>query len=260
MFRPYCKYIFPIVLILLLIKISLFYIILTIIGFFILNLYSLNLYKNNLLNYRFLYILLMLLTICIITSNFLFENITFMDSSQTPFMKFVFLLPIVLFILQYIHFKRYNWQKIIKIKLDILTFSIITIVLLLLGYAIMRSGNYYLPASTLELKARNILENLLYIRPRFKEIIFYPFLFIFILFPKAKFIKNNFFLLYLLALIGFTTTFNSFLHIHTLSYYSILRTLTGIGIALIIVLLSFLLFKILINNKNLKSILLIKIK
>lgn len=107
-------------------------------------------------------------------------------------------------------------------------------------YYIYRTGNY-MQISGSELQFRNKLEILLIARPRTKEfLIGWPFLMLFVwsMRRKVKYLP----LIFGLAMsVGLVSIVNTFVHIHTRFYFSILRTMWGavfgiiIGIVFVIV-------------------------
>ncbi len=215
--------------------ISVFHIILIFLFFYYMNDFILRLNKEGAYNIKNLLLFIgaiFISGICI--SNFLFSYSSFMGSLKVSGIKVGFLLPFIMWIIQYIRFNKYKFKEILKIKIDLLYFIILNTAIFLIVFLLLRSGNYYLTISSLELKLRQVLENIFFIRPRFKELIFYAFLFLLFFGRNIRVIKKNLFLVYFPALISISTTINSFLHIHTLSYYTILRSLIGMGIGFII--------------------------
>ncbi len=215
--------------------ISIFHIVIIFLFFYYMNDFILRLNKEGAYNIQNLLLFIgaiFVSGICI--SNFLFSYSSFVGSSKVSGIKVCFLLPLIMWIIQYIRFNKYKFKEILKIKIDLLYFVILNTAIFLIVFLLLRSGNYYLTISSLELKLRQVLEGIFFIRPRFKELIFYVFLFLLFFGQNISVIKSNLFLVYFLVLISISTTINSFLHIHTLSYYTILRSLMGMGIGFII--------------------------
>src|SRR6056297_1641098 len=103
-------------------------------------------------------------------------------------------------------------------------------------YYILRTGNFpILAVSSIEEKIRVILEKLLYVRPRFKEFLIGHPAFIIALY-YFKDLKNNYVLYFLslLAVVGQLNITNSFAHIHTPVLISLLRTIHGLWLGLLI--------------------------
>ncbi|MBU1076851.1 MAG: hypothetical protein KKH98_06125 [Spirochaetes bacterium] len=167
---------------------------------------------------------------CIIISNYIWDPVTFFDPHKVPAVKFMFLLPLILWPVHYFLYLKHDLKAFLKTNINVMMYSLLTLLFILISFILLRTGNYYLSVSSVELDLRQYLESFFYIRPRFKEIIFYPFLLILFTGYGLKIVKKNFFLIYLFSLIAVSTTINSFLHVHTLSYYSFIRSLTGIGI------------------------------
>lgn len=113
---------------------------------------------------------------------------------------------------------------------------------ILLGVAVMgglvvylaRSGNFVLPVPVFEKYFRNFLEALFFIRPRTKEfIIGYPLLFL----AALAMLRQRKYWLWLLAALGTIapiSVLNTFSHIHTPLIISLIRTVNGLVIGVII--------------------------
>lgn len=169
-----------------------------------------------------------------------------------------FILPVILFGINYFgsfvgfentkeFFVRFTNSKITTRK--ILVFLFFSVVFY---FYIVRSGNDLgIPASNLELKAREVLEKLLLVRPRFKEfLIGYPTLFIMIyLYNKYK---KNIILLMLgtIVVMGSVSMVNSFCHVFTPCATSLQRTINGLAIGLPLGLLSIIAVRTLILFYN----------
>ncbi|MFN0117238.1 MAG: DUF5693 family protein [Elusimicrobiota bacterium] len=108
-----------------------------------------------------------------------------------------------------------------------------------LGVYLMRSGNNpIVVASTLEKYVRDFLDSLMGARPRFKEfLIGYPSLVV-ALFLKNKEMGRSFIFRYefwlVLSLIGVVSTMNTFTHFHTPLRFSILRSVHGAWLGLVL--------------------------
>ncbi|WP_448522987.1 DUF5693 family protein [Pseudothermotoga sp.] len=102
----------------------------------------------------------------------------------------------------------------------------------LLGVAVMAvSGFYYLSRSGntafvayFERQFRDVLEGLLWVRPRFKEIVGYPAFALWLSFPNFKWS----FVFELLASVALVSTFNTFCHIKTPLIVSLYRSIFSI--------------------------------
>jgi len=235
LFPEYLKYFIPVFILLAIIRVLSAYVVQVFLFYYFINDFILRLNKEDTFDVKNLLLFIgatFLTGICI--SNFLFEYKSFFGPSGIRGVKISFLLPFIIWPVQYIRARGYKFRKILKADINLLRFMILNVTLFLMAFLILRSGNYYLTVSNIELKLRQFLEDIFFIRPRFKEIFFYPFLLFLFIGQKVRLIKNNLFLIYFLALIAVSTTINSFLHIHTLSYYSIIRSLTGIGVGFVI--------------------------
>ena len=103
-----------------------------------------------------------------------------------------------------------------------------------LGIFVARSGNFVLPVPGFEKVVRVFLEGLFFIRPRTKEfLIGYPFLFL----AATLMLRGKHKWLWVLAAIGTiapVSVFNTFCHIHTPVIVSMVRTINGLALGIII--------------------------
>lgn len=119
-------------------------------------------------------------------------------------------------------------NKVIKTKLSRVDLLIAIIVILGAFYYILRSGNTSL-ALNFERRFRDFLERIFLTRPRFKELIGYPFLFVYV-FGHRKLLKRYSFLVPVIGSVGIVSTVNTFCHIRAPLWLSTLRSVEGIGI------------------------------
>lgn len=112
---------------------------------------------------------------------------------------------------------RKNWKKYLPLLLFAVPVGF---------YYIMRSGNSGWVLG-LERKIRDWIENLLRVRPRFKEIICYPFFWL-ESFREYDFLRESF------GSIALVSMFNTFCHIKTPVLVSIYRSLLGIAIGYVV--------------------------
>lgn len=99
---------------------------------------------------------------------------------------------------------------------------------------VLRSGDYMIPVAKLEIIARDWLELHLYARPRTKEmLIAFPALALFLAAADRRTPQLEL-LLAVLAQVGSVSVVNSFCHIFTPAHVSLIRTLLGAGIGLVI--------------------------
>lgn len=170
------------------------------------------------------------------------------------------MIPIVAYIVIYIAYFGYrrkaneNYQPGLRLQ-DIKTFLfedikiiyvIFALVIGAVGYIYMaRTGHETnIQASTTELILRNILEENLLARPRNKEfLIGFPALMLGIYFAKNK-IKSLIFLSGMVAIIGQTSIANTFSHLRTPVYLSMIRTVYSLLIGILMGILYILLFEI----------------
>lgn len=138
---------------------------------------------------------------------------------------------------------RLNKQQIINIVKSIKWYHIALVLLVVFGSVIYirRSGNSG-HASSFELEMRNMLEKLLYVRPRTKEFMLgYPAIFI-----AYYMLKNNIkYAQYMLILgaIATMSTVNTFTHLHTPIIYSLLRSVYSVILGAIVGIICILIFK-----------------
>lgn len=99
---------------------------------------------------------------------------------------------------------------------------------------VLRSGDYMIPVAKLEIVARDWLELHLYARPRTKEmLIAFPALALFLAAADRRTPQLEL-LLAVLAEVGSVSVVNSFCHIFTPVHVSLIRTLLGAGIGLVL--------------------------
>ncbi|MBI1730317.1 hypothetical protein HY229_00250 [Candidatus Acetothermia bacterium] len=116
----------------------------------------------------------------------------------------------------------------------------------LLAIALLRSGNFsILPVSSEELDLRGLLENLLYARPRFKELLIgHPALWLWGSLLLAVRQRTWALGLLLIGLMGQVSILNSFLHPYTPLLFTLLRVFNGLWIGAIIGLAAYGIFKL----------------
>lgn len=106
-----------------------------------------------------------------------------------------------------------------------------TLLAVLLVYYIMRSGNYGLVLNA-ERRFRDFLDSILLVRPRFKEVFGYVFLFL-----AAKRKSKYSFIYEFFGAIALASTFNTFCHIKAPVFISIYRSFLGVAFGFIIYLI-----------------------
>jgi uncharacterized membrane protein len=165
--------------------------------------------------------------------------------------KVAFLLPLIIISLYYLFQPGSKNMKeeipkilesVIKVKHLILAGGLALIAVIYIG----RTGNFpLLPVPAWELTIRNLLEKILYVRPRFKEFLIGHPLFIFSLYLGAKKRKELYFYpLLMLASVGVITTVNTFSHLHTPVIVSLLRTFHSYWLSFIVALILILFYKL----------------
>jgi hypothetical protein len=154
--------------------------------------------------------------------------------------KIVLILPILIIITYFFYKDEYGTDLKEKIKtflalrVTVATLCWAGLFLAVLALAVARSDNFILPVFGIEKFFRNIMEQVLFVRPRIKEfLIGYPFLFLaaaYCLHGHKKWL----WLFLALGTVGLTSLTNTFCHIHTPLIYSVIRSLNGLGLGLII--------------------------
>lgn len=107
------------------------------------------------------------------------------------------------------------------------------IVLVSLGIMLMRSGNESsVGVSSLELSIRSILDRVLFVRPRFKDLLFQPFVALCVMMPTYKPYLHR--TSAVLASIALGSIVNTFCHLHTPLLISSLRVAYGVVFGVVI--------------------------
>ncbi len=179
--------------------------------------------------------------------------------------KFTFIMPIILILILYLN--KYNifneektlseegqifqnLQKILNYPLYMKDAFIGFIILIGLWEFIGRSGHTLgVPVTYLEMKIRYFLDNIMYVRPRFKEVLIgHPAFFMMIYAIKRNWRRKFKCLLVLLVMIGQLSLVETFCHLRSPIFLSLFRAINGwllsIPIGIIVVLLFILLEKI----------------
>jgi hypothetical protein len=148
--------------------------------------------------------------------------------------KLLFVAPIVLVGL---HFIRHSYKQLAMEPVRYYQLAIGAVLLIGAAVYVMRSGNNpAFGASAIEMIVRTVLEDTLGIRPRTKEFLIGFPLFILALHLIKKGEKWAHYLL-IGASVGFVSMVNTFTHLHIPLYISVIRTIYGAVIGLIIGLL-----------------------
>ncbi|WP_018248003.1 DUF5693 family protein [Orenia marismortui] len=161
--------------------------------------------------------------------------------------KLSFILPFILSFIYYLYYQYNNFRdlkasviKLLKRPLFLYDIVIILVVIVVTIIYLSRTGNNpIIPVSDLELKFRELLEEILIVRPRFKSFLFGHPLLILGIYLSHK--KRGYLWINLLGLIGQINIINTFSHLHTPLLISTIRVLIGIvlgsaiGLLLIII-------------------------
>ncbi len=106
-------------------------------------------------------------------------------------------------------------------------------VLVALAIMLMRSGNESsVGVSSLELQLRSLLDRILFVRPRFKDLLFQPFLLLSLVLTGTKWPLQR--IAAILASIALASMVNTFCHLHTPLVISALRVGYGVIFGLIV--------------------------
>jgi len=170
----------------------------------------------------------------------LLADYRFMSGIETfPAIKLALLIPMAIVALFFILQQgkgniKQRLQQFFSIEVKL---SVVAIGLLALGALVVlvaRSGNFSIPVPGFEKSFRGLLETLLFIRPRTKEfLIGYPFIFMAIFFLRQG--QNKWiWILAAIGSIGPISVLNSFCHIHTPLMVSVVRTINGLVLGIII--------------------------
>lgn len=174
----------------------------------------------------------------------LLSNTEFMVGSQSfAGVKFALVLPIFI-IAFYFFFKTdrgFDFRTFKERSLSILRANVPVWVLIsgifalgILAILLARSGNFIIPVPGFEKDARLLLEKVMAIRPRTKEfLIGYPALII-AAFLYLKGIKKWNPIILPVAAIGTTSLLNTFCHVHTPIYVSLVRSINGLFMGIIV--------------------------
>lgn len=144
--------------------------------------------------------------------------------------KIVSLVPILILI--YLLYKE-SLTNFLKKPLLYGEAIFIGFLLFAVGFYILRTGNYG-STTLLEDNFRLFLEKLFFVRPRFKEfLIGHPFM---IMAIYLKYKENNFLWkpFFIVGILGQISIINTFCHIHTPFFVSLLRSFNGIFVGLIL--------------------------
>ncbi|NLJ83822.1 MAG: hypothetical protein GX336_02800 [Halanaerobiaceae bacterium] len=158
--------------------------------------------------------------------------------------KLSFILPLffvsIYFLQEYLKGNNRNLCSMVKgfLELEIKVKHLLLLALLALGglvYIGRTGNNFIIPVSGLEVFFRDLLEKILYIRPRFKEFLIGHPLLILALGLRGRFrAKLYFYPFIILASIGQINILNTFSHAHTPLLVSLIRTFHGIWLGMLI--------------------------
>ncbi|MCX8127362.1 MAG: DUF5693 family protein [Synergistetes bacterium] len=191
-----------------------------------------NSYSAYLRSFLFLslYPILISLSAGVYISSILGEPLFMSKLFQFKGVKIAYLFPLVSAGLIALHKEGRNLRSLIKepfMKEEFLVFLALSGIV---GIYLIRSGNIpVVKPISIEREARDVLDILLYARPRFKEfLIGYPSIALFLYLSSKKLLSNYRPLVIMVGTIAPVSVINSFCHIHTPFLLSLLRTINGV--------------------------------
>ncbi len=167
-----------------------------------------------------------------------FENSYVLAVEKVRFIKLLLLLPIVLSV-----FCVFSYNQIVLFfyrRIRVMDLALFLFILGSIGFYLLRSGNsgFVLP---LEDKIRVLLDKILVARPRFKEFII----------GNPSILFSNYSKYFIpLSFISMAGIVDSFLHIHTPIFYSLLRTFWGALLGILVFILIAKLWKVELDKKD----------
>jgi hypothetical protein len=183
--------------------------------------------SSPLVKYLTLIALATIIGIMVNAMNFRFETVYQILLPQGVKLT-LFYLPFLVFLREFALYGAKN----MKVRLNWSDLMLLIVLLAAGIYVITRTGNSALVLN-IERQFRDWLEVTLGIRPRFKEVAGYAALWLY-LFNRHHTLGRYAFLVPVLAVIGITTTVNSFQHVHTPLLTVFLRQMMSIGIGTLI--------------------------
>jgi hypothetical protein len=164
--------------------------------------------------------------------------------ADMPYVRIVFFLPIVFSI--FLLFKTEDIKRIVNTGLQVKHLIIAVFVILVATVIIIRSGNSSAEWMNPDQGFRQMLENLLLIRPRTKEfLVGQPILLL------GFFFKNPW--LILIGMIGQVSIMNTFMHAHSSFMVSLIRTFNGLWVGLILGVIVLEIYKAVASKKQIKK-------
>ena len=204
--------------------------------------------------------LVSLLGICLIGASFiigLLSSPTYLVGIHR-FMgvKLSFILPLILIAIYFylephrISASMYVFKRIVQSPMRTASFMAIAISFIFVVLMVLRSGNYVMmPKFPFEEQFRTLLEDLLFIRPRTKEILIgYPSLMLGYIFLERGVSRQWIWFCNMIGAIALVSVVNSFCHIHTPLLVSLHRTSLGLGLGLVTGIIVVASYKILLNT------------
>jgi len=160
-----------------------------------------------------------------LVSALLYDAAFMQKAVEIPAVRLIMLLPLALSPL--VIFSIDDVKKVLQTRLQVQHVALAVMFLLLAALLVGRSGNYVSSWLHPDEGFRQLIENIFAIRPRTKEFLFaQPLLFLGFYYRSP--------IMILLAMVGQVSIINTFLHIHTPFWVSLVRTFHGIWLGLLI--------------------------
>jgi len=150
--------------------------------------------------------------------------------------KLALVLPLFLAFLIYFYQRGLpELQRFLNKQIKLGELILLSLGALALLIILLRSGNSsFIPVPAAEERLRGILEFIFLARPRFKEFLFgHPLLFLWSALGDAKF-RGYGIIVLVLGMIGQVSIINTFAHLHTPLLLSLLRTINGLVLGIIV--------------------------
>ena len=166
--------------------------------------------------------------------------------SQLAPLAFTGLYLVYVFYIKKTKLERASYKKLPLGLIITMGFALVAAVVVL----VLRSGDNMLPVSDVEISFRNFLEYTLYARPRTKEmLVAFPAVVLFVAAAKKQYPILQV-PLGIVVTVGSASVVNTFCHIFSPVYVSVIRTLLSAGIGLLIGLAVLPLFCLIISDKK----------
>lgn len=163
----------------------------------------------------------------------LLENYDYVSFNKHIYgVRLMFILPLILSF--FVILNRDELKEFLNYNVKLKDFFIINLFIIVMYYLMLRMGNVSKEFILVyEIKIRELIENIILFRPRFKEIfLIQPILYIsiFLIKKTGYSLPNKMFFCF--GILTFSSIINTFLHVHTPLHICILRSIMGIVLGL----------------------------